>query len=156
MSQMRRSLIALLLFAGSVLAAGDSEEKAILAVVQKLFDAMAAHDGEAVRAVSIANGRIFAARAAGVANTSMEEFAVRMAGAKQKYLERIWEPNVQVRGAVANVWADYDFHVDGKLDHCGIDSFSLVKMPEGWKIAGLAFTSETTGCAPSPLGPPRD
>jgi hypothetical protein len=153
---MRRALIPLLLISFSAAAAGDPEEKPILAVIQRLFDAMAAHDGDAVRAVSVTNGRIFASRASGVANTSFEEFAVRMSAAKQKYLERIWKPRIQVRGAVANVWADYDFHVDGKLDHCGIDSFSLVKMPEGWKIAGLAFTSETTGCAPSPLGPPRD
>ena len=156
MSQMRRALLSILLFACSAAAAGDPEERSILAVIQKLFDAMATHDGDAVRAVSITNGRIFAARASGIANTSFEEFAVRMSAAKQKYLERMWEPRVQVQGAVANVWAEYDFHVDGKLDHCGIDSFSLVKMPEGWRIASLAFTSETTGCAPSPLGPPRN
>jgi len=156
MSQMRRALLSLLLFAGSVAAAGDPEEKGISAVIQRLFDAMAAHDGDAIRSVSIANGRIYGARASGVGNTSFEEFAVRISAAKQKYLERIWAPKLQVRGAMANVWAEYDFHVDGKLDHCGIDSFSLVKMPEGWKIAGLVFTSETTGCAPSPLGPPRD
>ena len=156
MSQMRRALLSLLLFSCSAIAAGDAEEKAVLAVIQKLFDAMAAHDGDAVRAVSVTNGRVFAARASGIANTSLEEFAVRMAAAKQKYLERIWEPRIQVRGGVANVWAEDDFHIDGKLDHCGVDSFSLVKMPEGWKIAGVAFTSETSGCAPSALGPPRE
>jgi hypothetical protein len=27
-------------------------------------------------------------------------------------------------------------------------------MPEGWKIAGIVYSVETTGCAPSPLGAP--
>ena len=57
-------------------------------------------------------------------------------------------------GSVAVLWADYDFHLNGKFSHCGIDSFTLLKTTAGWKIAAVADTRETTGCAPSPLGPP--
>jgi len=136
-------------------AADNSEEKAVLATVQKAFDAMAAHDPEAARAVLIPEGRVIASRATGnPTNISQEEFAARLGTAKQQLLERMWNPRVSIRGGIASVWAEYDFHLDGKFSHCGIDSFTLVKTAEGWKISGIVYTVEPTGCAPSPLGPP--
>jgi len=61
---------------------------------------------------------------------------------------------VQVRGNLAQVWTEYDFHLDGKFTHCGIDAFTLVRVNGDWKIAGTSYTVEPTGCKPSPLGPP--
>ena len=57
-----------------------------------------------------------------------------------------------VHGLIATVWAPYDFWIDGKLSHCGIDAFDLIKTEDGWKIAGGVYTVESN-CAPSPLGP---
>ncbi len=139
----------------SASAAEDPEEKAVLATVQRLFDAMSAHDTSAAGTVLIPEGRVSGVSSAGKpTNISQEDFAARLGTAKQKYLERMWNPKVQVRNGIAAVWAEYDFHLDGKFHHCGIDSFSLVKTQEGWKIAGIVYTVETVGCAPSPLGAP--
>jgi hypothetical protein len=131
------------------------EQQGVLAVVQRLFDAMSAHDSAAAAAVLIPDGRVMSIRAQGqVADSAQSEFAANLGTAKQKYLERIWNPKILIRGGIAHVWAEYDFHLDGKFHHCGVDSFSLVKTPEGWKIAGIIYTAETTGCTASPLGPP--
>ena len=46
----------------------------------------------------------------------------------------------------------YDFWIDGKFSHCGIDAFDLIKTEEGWKLAGGVYTIESK-CEPSPLGP---
>lgn len=78
-----------------------------------------------------------------------------IAGGTTPILERIWDPKVQVRGKIANVWAEYDFHSNGKFTHCGIDTFLLLKTDEGWKIFSLTYTMETQGCKPSPLGEPK-
>ena len=43
---------------------------------------------------------------------------------------------------IATVWTPYDFWIDGKFSHCGIDAFDLVKTDEGWKIAGGSYTLE--------------
>jgi hypothetical protein len=67
----------------------------------------------------------------------------------------MWTPAVHVHGAIAVVWAPYDFHIDGKFSHCGVDTFSLVRTATGWQISGISYTVEPTGCAASPLGPPR-
>lgn len=150
-------LLPVLLLAFSMTASAEdiAEEKNVVAVVQKLFDAMAAHDAEAARAVTIPDGRVMAVRGTGKpSNISLEEFAARLSTAKQKYLERMWNPKVLLRGGIAQVWADYDFHFDGKFTHCGIDSFGLIKTTDGWKISAVSYTVETTGCQPSPLGTP--
>lgn len=131
------------------------EEQAILARVQAVFDAMAAHDSAAAAALVIPEGRLAVSRANGTVSIStLGEFAARLSATKSSLLERMWSPKVLIRGGMAVVWTEYDFHLDGKFTHCGIDSFQLVKTVDGWKISGLAYTVEPTGCAPSPLGPP--
>jgi ketosteroid isomerase-like protein len=49
---------------------------------------------------------------------------------------------VLVTGDMAQVWGPYVFTVAGKLSHCGINSLSMVKTSEGWKVANTSFTME--------------
>ena len=51
-----------------------------------------------------------------------------------------------IRGRMAQLWSEYEFLRDGKFSHCGVDSVTLFKTAEGWKISAIAFTMETTGC----------
>jgi len=135
--------------------AETSDDQKIVATVQRLFDAMAARDPEAARAVVIPEARHVAVRDTGaVTNTTHEQFVARLGAGKEPWLERMWEPKVMVHGSIAVLWAHYDFHLNGKFSHCGVDSVSLVKANGEWKISGIAYTSETKGCPLSPLGPP--
>lgn len=153
-----RLLWALVLGSASLCAEAQSEEKAVLAVVQRLFDAMAARDSAAARAVLIPEGRYFSVRENGaqvvVGGATNSEFAERLAAGKEAMLERMFEPRVLVHGRIAMVWTPYDFHRNRKFSHCGVDSFSLLKTSEGWKIAGIVYTVEPSGCPDRPL--PRD
>jgi hypothetical protein len=125
------------------------------AVVQKLFDAMSKHDAEMARTLFLPEAMLFSVRPDGTSSaTPHQKWVERMGASKDAWLERIWSPTALEHGTVAVVWAQFDFHLNGKFSHCGIDSFSLLKTAAGWKIAGVADTHETTGCAPSPLGPP--
>jgi hypothetical protein len=145
----------LLLLAGVTCFAQTNEEKAVIGKVQQLFDAMAKSDTAAARAIVIPEGRVIATRANGaVSNMSQEEFAIRLGAGERTRLERMWNPTVQVRANLAQVWTEYDFHLDGKFTHCGVDVFTLVKVNGEWKVAGIGYTIETEGCKPSPLGPP--
>jgi ketosteroid isomerase-like protein len=49
---------------------------------------------------------------------------------------------VLVTGDMAQVWGPYYFEVEGRLSHCGINSLSMVKTAEGWKVANTSFTME--------------
>ncbi len=143
-----------LLLAG-FFAAHAADDSTPIATVQKLFDAMKAHDAAGVRALFLPEAMLFGVRPDGTATaTPFDKFAERAGAAKDTWLERIWSPTNLEHGTVAVVWAEFDFHLNGKLNHCGIDSFSLLKTSAGWKIASVSDTHETN-CKASPLGPPK-
>jgi hypothetical protein len=133
-----------------------TDRDAVLKVVQTFFDTMAAKDVDGARKIMVPEGRFYAMDMLKPtiipASFTSEEYCVRLQQSTQTLRERIWNPEVRVHAAIATVWAPYDFWIDGKFSHCGVDAFDLIKTPEGWKIAGGAFTMEAK-CEPSPLGP---
>jgi len=138
---------------------GAGEEAVVIAAAQRFFDTMAACDAAGMRAVVEPAGRIVRLRAGAgaesVTSTStFGEFLARLGPCPERFLERMWDPQVRVRGGLATLWAPYDFWRGATFSHCGIDAFDLVKTASGWKIVGGAYTVEPEGCAPSPLGPP--
>ena len=153
---MKHALFCLLLASGSVsrVWAADSDAPAVIA--QKLFDAMGSHDAAAAAALFVPGATLASVNAEGKASiVPFEKFVERIGSSKSAWLERMWNPRVLEQGPIAVVWAEYDFHLDGKFNHCGIDSFTLLKTESGWKIAGVSDTRETSGCKPSPLGAPQ-
>lgn len=142
------------MFSASFLRGADEATPA--ATAQRLFDAMATHDGAGARALFVPEANLVAAAPDGkVTVTPIERWTERLSTSKDKWLERMWNPKTQEHGAIATVWAEYDFHVNGKFTHCGIDTFTFVKTNGEWRIAALAFTRETSGCPESPLGQPK-
>jgi hypothetical protein len=150
-------IIAALLAAGPAGAQSpDAERDAVLKTVQTFFDTMTAKDIEGARKVLQEQGRFHAMRMRDgkpdVRAFSNEEYFADLKASTRKMQERIWNPEVKISGLIASVWAPYDFWIDGKFSHCGIDQFDLIKTEDGWKIAGGVYTLESK-CAPSPLGP---
>jgi hypothetical protein len=86
---------------------------------------------------------------------SREAFLESLGGEEQSLLERMWNPTVLVQDRVAMVWTPYDFHLNGRFSHCGIDVFTLLRGDEGWQVASITYNVVRDGCPPSPLGPPR-
>jgi hypothetical protein len=152
---MRAVCLFLLAAAGSSLLAQapPAADTGPQAVVQQLFEAIAAQKVDTVRSLFTRNAVLLSVKDDGTpASMRSEDFAALLATSKNVWLERIWNPTVLVHGPIAVVWAQYDFHLNGALDHCGIDSVSLLKTSSGWKISSISDTRETSGCA-SPLGP---
>lgn len=64
----------------------------------------------------------------------------------QEFEERIvGDVVVRVDDDVAVVWAPYEFHIDGAVDHVGSNIFSLLEREGVWKISGVADTSRKPG-----------
>jgi hypothetical protein len=140
--------------------AQDGDRAQVIAAVQAFFDSMEKADADLAKKILMLDARFFSAAERDgnvtVRPSTGEAFVAGFSNPNRgKSLERRWEPDVRVQGAIAQVWTRYDFHANGTFSHCGIDAFSLVKTDEGWKIASAMWTVERTGCAPSPLGPPR-
>lgn len=60
--------------------------------------------------------------------------------------ERIQVERVLVDASLASVWAPYEFYLSSKFSHCGYDSFQLVKLASGWKIAYIIDTRRKEKC----------
>lgn len=136
-----------------------AEHRDVVESIERLFTAMARRDTVAARAVMAPGSRLYSiivgSPSAALRQQSDSEFLASLAVGTERLLERIWTPTVLVRGPVASVWAPYDFHVNGAFSHCGVDSFTLVRVGGDWKVTGITYTVERSGCAPSPLGPPK-
>ena len=137
-------------------AAAQSPRDSVVAAVNEFFRAMTARDTAALKRVQFPDGVQYAARVRGdsvsIGRGTFENFAQQLATMRDTYVERMWEPTVLVHGPLAVVWAPYDIHRNRDFMHCGVDAFTLLRSPTGWKIATVSYTAEPTRCAPSPLG----
>ncbi len=137
----------------------ESEERQVLAAVQIFFDSMTAADSVASSEVLLEDGHFSATRQREeqvvVNHTSFRDYLAGMSKNSSVFLERMWNPEVTIKGWLAVVTTPYDFHIDGDFSHCGTDIFNLVKIQGKWKIANAIYTVEPIGCPPSPLGNPK-
>ena len=148
-------LLCLSLPMGGQASTADSEREAILALMDKAFDAVASRNPDDMRAIQLADGTSLSFRPhpngkAGELEMRMstnEALLVNDADDGREFLER-WtsEPKVMVRGPIAAIWGEYEFWIDGVFSHCGIDSVALAKVHGEWKIANWLWTVETEHC----------
>ena len=137
-----------------------SEEKAVLAVVQRMFDAMKAKDTAAFREIFEPNAKLVGMRTRPSGEQTVQilpwdRFGTFMLNdTRAQWIERAWSPEVRIRGTLATVWAEYDFHFGQTPSHCGVDAVQLLKTPAGWKIVSIADTYEATGCPHRPAPKP--
>ncbi|MEO8573971.1 MAG: nuclear transport factor 2 family protein [Pyrinomonadaceae bacterium] len=127
----------------------DDKESAIT-VVNKLFAAMKAKDAEQIKSVFTSEGQLIAIDKPrdGKGPSKMrvltgDGFATMIAANKgADYIEQMPSPEARVTGDLAVVSGRYTFHLGDKLSHCGTNTFNLVRIETGWKIANAASTLE--------------
>jgi len=145
------TIAALLVLGAAPVHAQDAERSAVLATVQKVFDAMRTRDTALLRQAFDTSARLAGVAARGtpaVRLTAPSAFgaAIASAPAGDVWNERIWDPEVRIDGDLAQVWAYYTFHRNKTFSHCGVDAFMLLKVGSEWKITQLADSRRTTGC----------
>lgn len=60
--------------------------------------------------------------------------------ANMKFQEKILSYNIQIDGSMAHVWAPYEFYLNDKFSHSGVNTFTLFKEKDSWKIIYLIDT----------------
>lgn len=158
-AHLRCCVFALTIALPGVAVEAQAARDSVLATVQEFFRSMEANDAAAAARILTSDGFSYATRKHGdsvtVRSRSFQSHLDRLRAAGDVVLERMWNPVVQVHETIGMVWTPYDLYVNGTFSHCGIDVFTLVQEREGWKISSVSYTVEPTGCAPSPLGPPK-
>jgi len=57
-----------------------------------------------------------------------------------KFQEKIVSYNIQIDGTMAHVWTPYEFYLNDKFSHSGVNAFTLFKEKNSWKIIYLIDT----------------
>ena len=145
-------LFLLVTFAGVLQSAfAQNDEKAVKDVINRFFEGMERGDTALLRSTCTATPvfQTFMAEETGALKVFIEDFEefLNFVGtpSKDKYREVIEFEGVHVEKSLASVWTPYKFYVNGKVVHCGTNSFQLVKTTAGWKIQYIIDTRRK-GC----------
>jgi cyanophycinase len=125
-------------------------ELEVIAVMNRLFDAMRAQDTAAIRSLAHPELRLFVPGEQNGAPTmrvsTLQQFMQTVAASPVRLDETARDPEVRVDGNLATIWTYYDFVRGGTFSHCGFDAFHFARTASGWQIIGLAYTTRTAGC----------
>ena len=131
------------------------EQAEVLAVVNRLWEAMRTNDSSMARSVfdSTAQSVSILDRngTRSVRWSRVDNFVRAIGSATEPWIERMVAPEVRIDGNLASVWTWYDFSRGGTVSHCGYDSIELARLNSGWKIIYIADTRQTTGCDKPPV-----
>jgi hypothetical protein len=129
--------------------AQSEDEKAVKAVVVRLFEGMQKHDSTMIRACFHSSARmqsVGADRKTGVIGLTTEasiDGFVKSIGSIPMNVsieERVLSYEIRIDAQMATAWTPYELYVNQKRQHCGVDAFQFFKTDKGWKIISLADT----------------
>ena len=137
----------------------EQREAEVVAALQGLFDALGSGDGEALR--SLLDPTVvmhFSETRDGTTtfgSSTVDDLVARVTSSEAPLIERMWDPEVRIDGALASIWTPYDFYVGSELSHCGVDVATFMDTPDGWRVVALSWTRlQPPACELHPDGPP--
>lgn len=130
------------------------DELAVQQVIDVLFKSMTAKDSAAIKSVMHPSARLQSVSmdVSGKPHLQLEsvdDFAKQIASIPPnvKIEERVLFYDVKVDGNLAQVWVEYQFYLNDKMSHCGVDAFQLFKNEDGdWKIIQISDTRHKDNC----------
>lgn len=141
-----------LLTSSVFVAKAQSEEEAVKAVIVSMFDGMRAKNAEQIVEAFSENAimQTIQNKPEGtvIGSNTVAEFANSIGSVPaETYLdERLTGFIINVDANMATAWTPYQFYVNEKFSHCGVNSFQLVKINEQWKIVYIIDTRRKEAC----------
>jgi hypothetical protein len=144
-----KNLFLIVLLLCNLFAKAQTPNDDIKKVIQTLFIAMqqgdsslasSCFDGSAHLQTALFNQKTNKTK---LINEPLDSFLFQVNSIKKltvKIEERITHYDIKIDDPLASVWADYEFYIDGKLSHKGVDAFQLFKSESGWKIIQICDT----------------
>lgn len=141
---MKKYLILIFLFIGvSTVAQKQDVQK----VIEDFF--VAFHQKDTIKLKSVCSDKIILqsiseskTKGNKLTNESSTEFYISISSipSNMKFNEKILSYTIQVDGTMAHVWTPYKFYINDKLSHSGVNTFTLFKEKDNWKIIYLIDT----------------
>ena len=144
--------LALIAFTFSLKAQNSTEEIAVRNTINQFFEGMKKADSSIVKAVVATEARLET-----IARNKEGEIYVKVDGINafikaistphpEIYDERLNDIEIKIDAELATVWAPYQFYIGQKFSHCGVNTFTLVKIEKNWKIWYIIDTRRKENC----------
>lgn len=144
-------LISTWAFTSSSFAQDSEEESQVLAAIDALYESIYTRNRSAMLAITVPGSLNYSiadpalsAQDYIVHNYTQSVNMMMLDGPEMSGNYR--DPIVLIEGNIAVFWAEYDFFLNGEFDHCGVDSFQLIKRNDKWLITNMASTRKYEGC----------
>lgn len=146
---MKKLILLLSVFLSVNCMAQNAEETEVKACIDKLFKAMQLGDSAMAKSCFDPSARLQTAivnpktKRTILENEPINSFMVQISLIKKNKIvieERIVNYAIKIDYPLSSVWADYEFYVNEKLSHVGVDAFQLFKSESGWKIIQICDT----------------
>ncbi|PWB23685.1 nuclear transport factor 2 family protein [Flavobacterium sp. HTF] len=141
---MKKYLILIFLFIG---VSSVAQKQDVQKVIEDFF--VAFHQKDTIKLKSVCSNKIILqsiseskTKGNKLTNESSTEFYISISSipSNMKFNEKILSYTIQVDGTMAHVWAPYEFYINDKLSHSGVNTFTLFKEKDNWKIIYLIDT----------------
>jgi hypothetical protein len=127
----------------------NSEEKAIIAVINQFFVSLEKQDTVLFKQLVFTEGQIWRINnKRDPASHSVRYFKddLKTFDPEKVLQEKPLSFDIKVHEGIAIAWVPYEFRVNGRFSHCGVDTFTLIKVGANWKILNLSYTIDAGDC----------
>ena len=141
---MRIYFIIILMFAGL---SSNAQQQDVQKAIESFF--VAFHQKDTIKLKSVCSDKLIlqsisesVTKGNKLSEENIKEFYKSIASipSNLKFGEKILNYNIQIDGSMAHVWTPYEFYLNDKLSHSGVNSFTLFKEKDSWKIIYLIDT----------------
>lgn len=143
--------LSLLLFMSTSGLSQETQVDEVEALIQEMFDGMRAGDSSRVH-------KVISDEVGFYTSTSREGKPQLFEGSLSRFLQSVGTPHdkvydervsnlkIHVDDNLATAWMNYSFYLGDTFSHCGVNTMTLHKGEEGWKIIFLADTRRKNNC----------
>jgi len=141
---MKKCLMLIFLFIG---VSSIAQKQDVQKVIEDFF--VAFHQKDTIKLQSVCSDKIIlqsisesVTKGNKLSTESSAEFykSISSIPSSMKFNEKILSYTIQIDGTMAHVWALYEFYLNDKLSHSGVNTFTLFKEKDNWKIIYLIDT----------------
>ncbi|RUT68091.1 nuclear transport factor 2 family protein [Flavobacterium cupreum] len=141
---MKKVIVLTLLLFGVV---GNAQKKDVQEVIDNFF--VAFHQKDTLKLKLVCSDKLIlqsisesAIKGNKLSDENVKEFYKSIAAIPSNvtFKEKILSSVIQIDGSMAHVWAPYEFYFNDKLSHSGVNTFTLFKEKDKWRIIYLIDT----------------
>jgi hypothetical protein len=126
------------------------EQQAVLKPLQLMCDGLVKKDARLIQDQLLPGGMATQIREGKPVQTHFDFFDARLqqlfASSHDQFEEYLYHPVVEMDHDIAVTWAPYVFTVNGKMDHCGTNVFTMYRQGGLWLVSNVADNGRHDDC----------